>query len=302
MVFSKFLDPKNDFCFRQIFGTEKNKDILVHFLNDILKFERSEQIIEVTFLPTIQDPSIAAYKQSIVDVLCKDQNGNQVIVEMQVSKHPGFEKRAQFYAAKAYSQQIIKEDENHKKLAVYAKLKGVIFLAIADFVMFNDKKSWKSEHRLLDTNSYAHDLKDFYFVFLELAKFNKTIDNLETIEEKWMYFFKHAEHSTFKEIEQLIGNDRIIGRAFEAVDQASWSEAELNTYEKITKTRLDNLAVELQKIEDAEARGEARGEAKGKVEEKIALAKKMLADNESIEKIVKYTELTLEEIEKLKKE
>ncbi|WP_250311472.1 Rpn family recombination-promoting nuclease/putative transposase [Rickettsia endosymbiont of Oedothorax gibbosus] len=312
MFLSKFLDPKNDFCFRQIFGTEKNKDILVHFLNDVLKFEGSDQITNVEFLPTIQDPDIAIYRKSIVDVLCKDQHGNQFIVEMQISKHPGFEKRAQYYAAKAYSRQILKEDENHKKLAVYAKLKGVIFLAIADFVMFDDKKHWKSEHRLLDTESYANDLKDFYFVFLELKKFNKIINNLETTEEKWMYFFKHAGDSTLTlaEIEKLIGKDKIIRRAFEAVDQASWSEAELNTYEERTKAYFDNLAVEQQQIEDAEAKGKAIGEAKGKAEGKaegikestIAMAKEMLADNEPIEKIVKYTKLTIKEIEALKKE
>ncbi|MCC8484154.1 MAG: Rpn family recombination-promoting nuclease/putative transposase, partial [Rickettsia endosymbiont of Labidopullus appendiculatus] len=87
-------------------------------------------------------------------------------------------------------------------------------------------------------------------------------------EEKWMYFFKHAGDSTLTltDIEHLIGKDKIIRRAFEAVDQASWSEAELNTYEEITKARLDNLAVEQQKIEDAEARG--------LTEEKIAMAKK----------------------------
>ncbi|MCC8398607.1 MAG: Rpn family recombination-promoting nuclease/putative transposase [Rickettsia endosymbiont of Labidopullus appendiculatus] len=300
MFLSKFLDPKNDFCFRQIFGTEKNKDILVHFLNDVLKFEGSEQITNVEFLPTIQDPDIAMYRKSIVDVLCKDQHGNQFIVEMQVSEHKGFEKRAQYYAAKAYSKQILKEDENHKKLAVYAKLKGVIFLAIADFVMFDDKKHWKSKHRLLDEESYANDLKDFHFVFLELEKFNKTINELETIEEKWMYFFKHAGESTLTltEIEHLIGKDEIIRRAFEAVDQASWSEAELNTYEEITKARLDNLAVEQQKIENAEARGEARG----KTEEKIATAKKMLAKRKPIDEIIEFTGLTLEEIEKLKEE
>ncbi|WP_367363878.1 Rpn family recombination-promoting nuclease/putative transposase [Candidatus Tisiphia endosymbiont of Nedyus quadrimaculatus] len=300
MALEKFLDPKNDFCFHQVFGTEKNKDILVHFLNDVLKFEGNEKITSVTFLPTIQDPDIAAYRQSIIDVLCQDQNGNQIIVEMQVSKHIGFEKRAQYYAAKAYSQQRLEEDEKHKKMAVYAKLKGVIFLAIADFVMFSDRKHWKSEHRILETETYANDLKDFHFVFLELAKFKKTIKELKTIEEKWMYFFKHAGDSTLtlEEIEQLIGKDEIIRRAFNAVDQANWSEEELRTYEKIVKTRLDNLAVELQKIEDAEARGEARGIK----EHAIATAKEMLINNEPIEKIVKYTKLTIEKIEQLKKE
>ncbi len=72
MSLSRFLDPKNDFAFKQIFGTEKNKDILIHFLNDVLGYKKEEQIIEVTFLKTAQDPDIAIYKQSIVDVMCKD--------------------------------------------------------------------------------------------------------------------------------------------------------------------------------------------------------------------------------------
>ncbi|CAN2102248.1 PD-(D/E)XK nuclease family transposase [Wolbachia endosymbiont of Kradibia gibbosae] len=82
MALSKFLDPKNDVAFRRIFGTEKNKDILIHFLNDILGFTGKDEIKEIEFLSTIQDAEIASKKQSIVDVLCRDENGVQVIVEM----------------------------------------------------------------------------------------------------------------------------------------------------------------------------------------------------------------------------
>ncbi len=82
MALSKFLDPKNDISFKRIFGTEKNKDILIHFLNDILGFTGKNEIKDIEFLSTIQDPDIAAKKQSIVDVLCRDENGLQVIVEM----------------------------------------------------------------------------------------------------------------------------------------------------------------------------------------------------------------------------
>jgi predicted transposase/invertase (TIGR01784 family) len=103
MSFSKYLDPKNDYAFKRIFGTEKNQDILVHFLNDMLSFSGKNQIQSVSFLKTAQDPEIAAKKQSLVDVLCKDETGRQYIVEMQVARTPGFEKRAQYYAAKAYS-------------------------------------------------------------------------------------------------------------------------------------------------------------------------------------------------------
>ena len=61
---------------------------------------------DVTFLKTIQDPEIKAKKTSIVDILCVDQKGNHYIVEMQIAKEKGFEKRAQYYASKAYSSQM----------------------------------------------------------------------------------------------------------------------------------------------------------------------------------------------------
>ena len=78
----KYLDPKNDFAFRKIFGSDKHKDILMHFLNDIVESKyRTTPIVKVSFLKTIQDPEIAAKKQSIVDVLCEDQEGKQYIIE-----------------------------------------------------------------------------------------------------------------------------------------------------------------------------------------------------------------------------
>ncbi|MBA8767052.1 hypothetical protein HCR11_04160 [Wolbachia pipientis] len=82
MAFSKFLDARNDYAFKRIFGTEKNKDILIHFLNDILGFTGLAAIHDVEFLATILDPEIAAKKQSIVDVLCKDSQGSRYIIEM----------------------------------------------------------------------------------------------------------------------------------------------------------------------------------------------------------------------------
>ena len=106
MVTSKFLSPKNDVAFRKIFGSEKHKDILIHFINDVLNLKDSYKVKNVTFLSTIQDPDIACKKESVVDVLCTDQYGKQIIVEMQVSPQQGFEKRAQYYAAKAYSRQL----------------------------------------------------------------------------------------------------------------------------------------------------------------------------------------------------
>ena len=167
-MLSKFLDPKNDVAFRKIFGTEKNKDILIHFLNDVVKFGKGARIKDVTFLKTIQDPEIKAKKTSIVDILCTDEKGNHYIVEMQIAKEKGFEKRAQYYASKAYSSQMNAAGQYHT-------LKAVIFLAIANFIMFPKKKDFKSDHVILDTKSHENDLKDFSFTFLELPNSKKAL-------------------------------------------------------------------------------------------------------------------------------
>ena len=181
----QFISPKNDFAFKKIFGVEKNKDILIHFLNDVIERENKQRIVDVSLLNPAQYPEQGGSKQSIVDVLCKEENGAQYIVEMQVAKISGFEKRAQYYAAKAYSSQAEKGSD-------YKDLKEVIFLAILDFDMFPEKEAYKSVHVTLDKKIYERDLKDFSFTFIELKKFNKGIDELKTYEDKWCYFFKHA--------------------------------------------------------------------------------------------------------------
>ena len=103
-MLGKFLDPKNDLAFRRIFGTERNKDILIHFLNDIFG-RTTDPIEEVTFLKETQPPEIQSQRVSIVDILYEDTLHNRFIIEMQVAKEKGFAKRAQYYAAKTYIEQ-----------------------------------------------------------------------------------------------------------------------------------------------------------------------------------------------------
>ena len=309
MSITKFLDPKNDVAFRRIFGSEKNKDILIHFINDILELKDRDKIKEITFLPTIAVPEIAAKKQSVVDVLCKDENGVQLIIEMQVAPQEGFEKRAQYYAAKAYSRQL---NKGKKEGARYIDLKAVIFIAISDNIIFKDKIFYKSDHIILDKESYAHDLKDFSFTFIELPKFKITDINLLTnIVEKWCFFFKNADKTSEADLRKLIGSDNVIERAYDELNQFNWTEDELLTYEQETKRIMDNQAAEdykinqiKQQIIEAEEKGKAEGKVEGKVEEnirvKIEIAKNLLSQNIDINTISTATGLSIAEIEKLK--
>src|SRR6266550_484875 len=281
MALSKFLDPKNDVAFRRIFGTEKNKDILIHFLNDILGFTGKNAIQDIEFLSTIQDPDIASKKQSIVDVLCRDSTGVQWIIEMQVAKTKGFEKRAQYYAAKAYSRQADKGDQYHD-------LKEIIFIAIADCVLFPNKSEYKSKHTIRDEDTNEHDLKDFYFIFIELPKFPKTKeDQLSSIVEKWICFFKYADETSEEELEKIIGSDLIIKKAYEELNRFNWSEKEFIAYEQEIKRILDEQAVLAQKLDDATEKGREEGiqigHEKGREAEKIEVAKNSLKAGVSID-------------------
>ncbi len=296
-MFYKFLDPKNDFCFKKIFGSEKNKDILIHFLNDMLIFKEKLPIKNVTFLKTIQEPEIAVHKTSIVDVLCKDEHGNQYIVEIQVAKEKGFEKRAQYYAAKAYCSQAHAGGS-------YADLKEIIFLAIADFVIFPNKAAYKSDHVILDKETSENDLKDFSFTFLELPKFNKNINNLETIIEKWVYFFKYGEKTSEDDVERIIEGDDIIERAYEELNRFSWNEEELLTYDQSEKYYNSYIATIENKYEEGIEKGLKKGREEGKQEgieeSKLIIAKNMLKTGINEKTINQVTGLSFEQIKALK--
>jgi predicted transposase/invertase (TIGR01784 family) len=298
MSLSKFLDPKNDFCFKRIFGTERNSDILIDFINAMLRFKEGERIQAVKFLKTSQDPEIAYKKQSLVDVLCTDQRGWQYIIEMQVAHTTGFEKRAQYYAAKAYSGQLQQGEHYHE-------LKAIIFMAITDFVMFPDKEEYLSNHVLLDNKTFDHDLKDFSFTFLELPKFPKTVadvDNLTDVIERWTYFFRYAEGTHEKDIERIAGKDSAILRAYEELNRFNLSQIELNTYEREEKRERDAQSILLAKLWDAEAKGKAEGKAEGGTEKQYLIAKNMLLDHVPIEAISKYTGLSVEVIRQMEAE
>lgn len=289
-MITKYLDPKNDIAFRKIFGSEKNKDILIHFLNDMLVFREGKPIQNITFLKTNQHPELAYKKESIVDVLCKDEVGHQYIVEMQVANQKGFEKRAQYYAAKAYISQMNKGDK------LYNNLKEVIFLAIVDFTMFSDKQEYKSDHVILDQNTHENDLKDFSFTFLELPKFNKDKHQLNTMIDKWAYYFKHAEDTPEEDLADIFKDDEFITQAYKELDRFHWDEKDLLDYDQEIKRIRDNHAVLAYQLEQAENKGIEKGELKKARE----TAKILLSMGIEDSKILQATGLSQSVINELK--
>jgi len=294
----RYLDPKNDLAFKKVFGSEKHKQIPINFLNAVFNLSGDDLIIDLEFLNTNQLPKIAAKKESIVDVLVRDQKGTHYIVEMQVAKIAGFEKRAQYYAAKTYCAHFDEGDD-------YPNLTKVIFLAITDYIVFPNKQGYKSEHVILDNESYEHDLKDFSFTFVELPKFRKENHELISIEDKWYYFLKHADESN--NINEILASNPEIQEAYDVLDRFKWTEVELNHYENIVMRDADERGIiNAAKIDGREEglkagleEGLKKGFEEGAKCEKEKLAVKLLNMELSVEQVQQATTLSIEEINQL---
>ncbi len=270
----EFADIKNDIAFRKIFGNEKKTEILISFLNAVLKLEGNKKIDWVEILTPYQMPIIFGAKSTILDVRAKDLAGNEYIVEMQVTDKAGFAKRVVYYTAKNYSSQLNVGEE-------YYQLKRTVFIGILNFE-FLETDNYLSRHLILDVETLEHKLKDLDFNFIELPKFNKTENELKTLIEKWIYFIKNAKNLSV--IPPNI-DDKGLKSAYTEADKHTWTQKDLHAYmcELIRET--DQKTEKMKVIETRN----------------IEIAKNMLEENEPNAKIIKYTGLTLEEITELRK-
>ncbi len=277
----QFADPRTDFAFTLIFGNEKAKDVLISFLNAVLGLEGVHAISEVTILNPYQAPKISTLKRSFLDVKCRDNRGVEFVVEMQVQYAEGFEKRIQYNACKAYVGQIpIGID--------YPKLNQVIAITIVDFEMFKEFEHYLSCHEFRETmtnNCYLDQIRHY---FIELAKFNKTAEELETPIEKWCYFLKHAGHLEMIPVKL---NEEPYRKAFEMANRANMTKEEWEEY--------DAAAVKMQ--DDRGMITAARKEAwhGGRQERNLEIARFMRQRGLDMNLISEATGLSRDEIEKL---
>ncbi len=275
----QFADIKNDIAFRKIFGNENKKEILISFLNAVLKLEDNKQITWVEILNPYQLARIAGSKSTILDVRAKDKAGNSFIVEMQVTDKKGLDKRITFYSAKGYASQL-DASEN------YYKLKPVIFIGILNFE-YMQSPNYLSRHLILDAETQEHKLKDLEFSFIELPKFKKTEQELTTLVEKWVFFIKNAENLN---VIPASVNDEGLKSAYQEADRHTWTKEELEEYEYARMRETDEIAREIFVEEKAELR------------RNIEIAKIAILEGFDNAMISKLTGLTLEQIEQLRNE
>lgn len=280
-----FINPKTDFAFKKIFGSEQSKDILISFLNALL-YRGQAIITDLEIINPYLAPKIQGIKDTYLDVKAKLIDNQTVIIEMQVLNVEGFEKRILYNAAKAYSIQLETGDD-------YTLLNPVIALTITDFEMFQDLPQVISNFVLKEKSILIDYLiNDLELIFIELPKFTKTLDELESLADKWIYFLKSARK--LEAIPETMAQIPEIRRAFEVANQANITREELEALEQ----REMYIHDQRNAIKLALKQGIQQGREQGIQESKVEIARRMLGIVDE-ETICRVTGLSLEEVQRL---
>lgn len=283
----RYINPFTDFGFKKLFGEESNKDLLIDFLNELLKGK--QQITDITYLKNEQLPNSPTDRRAIFDLYCENDLGEKFIVELQKVKQEFFKDRSIFYATFPIKEQAVAgKDWDFELKAVYT-------ISIMDFVFDrhdNNDKKFKHHIQLLDTETHEVFYDKLTFIYLEMPRFVKDVTELDTRFDKWMYLLKNL--ARLQKVPAPL-QEKIFKKLFDAAEIANLDKKDHDAYLDSVKQHRDLTNV----VNTAEKKGEKRGIKKGERKKAIETAKQMKADNFDIATIAKYTKLSPEEIEAL---
>ena len=293
----KYINPFTDFGFKKIFGEEPNKDLLLDFLNELLK-KHEGKIVELSYSKNEHLGKGEVDRKAVFDIYCENEKGEKFIVEMQKSKQNFFKDRSLYYATFPIQEQAQKSEWNYELKAIYS-------IGILDFVFEEDKENqekYRYDVKLIDQETKKVFYDKLTFIYLEMPKFNKTIEELTSKFEKWLFVLKNLNR--LQNLPEKL-QDKIFEKVFEVAEIAKFTKDEYVSYEgslkyyRDMKNSLDTAKQE--GIVEGIEQGIEQGIEKGKLNEKIEIAKNLLNNNLDIHLISQSTELSIEEIENLRK-
>ena len=290
----RFINPKTDFAFKRIFGSEQSREVLIDFLDAVLYGSRG-LIANLEILNPWLAPRIRGMKDTYLDVRARLADGREVIIEMQVLNVEGFEKCILYNAAKTYSSQLGSGTD-------YPELHPVIALTLTDFIMFEQYPGYLSRF-VLRERDYLMDypVDDLELVFIELPKFEKPLEQLSGRLEQWLFFIKHAHD--LSAIPENWATVSALRQAFEQANRINLEPEELDDLERreifIADQRNAARKAEKMGFNKGLAAGHAEGHAEGERAKTLVIARALL-DVLDLETISAKTGLSLAELERLR--
>ncbi len=228
----KYINLLTDFGFKRVFGTEPNKRLLIDFLNTLLPTHH--QIRDLTFRNTENLGSTAIDRKAIFDIYCQAKSGERFIVEIQKAKHNFFKDRSIYYSTFPIQEQALKGDWDYQLSAVYT-------VGILDFI-FDDHKEDPDFFHIVELKNQRCEV--FYdklkYIYIELPKFKKTLEELETHFDKWMYLLKNLADLTDR---PTVLQEEIFNELFETAEIANFTRNDQEVYENSLKYYRDWYSV-----------------------------------------------------------
>ena len=295
----RYISLLTDFGFKRIFGTAPNKDLLINFLNSL--FNGRKVIKNLKYNNSEHVGDLYTERKAIFDVYCESVDGEKFIVEMQNASQKYLKDRTIFYSTFPIREQAPKGD------AWDYRLSPVYTVALVNHDMKEeafDEKDINHQVQLCDIATKRVFFDKLEFIYVEVAKFNKTEDELKTLYDKWLYVLKNLANLTAR---PAALRDTIFDRLFQVAEIAKFTPTELREYEdslkhyRDLKNSLDTAEEKGRSEGHAEglAEGLVKGRAEGRAEGIMLIAKNLKAIGISVADIIKATGLSEEEIEKL---
>ena len=228
----KYINPFTDYGFKRLFGEEPNKDLLLDFLNELLKSEQGT-ITEITYLKSDKLGSSEDERKAVFDLYCQNERGEKFIVELQKTKQRFFKDRTVYYSTFPIREQAERGSD------WTFELKAVYTIAILDFIFEEDRdepNKYRYDIKLTDIETCEVFYDKLTFIYLEMPKFRKEVGQLESRFEKWMYVIRNLNKLDRVPDELREG---IFEKLFEVAEIARFSPSEVLAYEDSLKSYRD---------------------------------------------------------------
>ena len=319
---NKLMDLKIDFAFKELFGSEKNKEITIVFLNAILKRTGRNTIKEVTFENLEIGGEYLDDKQSRLDIFVTTQDQQQINIEMQFTNQFDMVNRSIYYWARLYSEQ-------NKKGMKYSALKPTIMINILNFDLIKETNAYHTTYHLHEDEEKFRIADGLELHFIEIPKLlthwhEEKLDPWSDLLARWLLLLSIVDQrkeniyeDIYKELEAIAMTDKHLQDAFTSWNELSLDSNERLAYEVRLKQVLDQEAAVNEakwREEVAEERGVEKGVKKGiekgieqGIEQGIELgaikiARKMLVKSSNVEEVAELTGLSIKEVEEIKAE
>lgn len=283
---TKLLNPRMDFVFKKIFGSEKHPRILISFLNAVIN--PIDPITSVEFNNTEIEKDYIEDKFSRLDIKATTNTGEKINIEIQMKDEYNIIKRSLYYWSKLYEEQLT---EGQK----YNSLSKTICINILNFKYLNNDR-FHNCYRLkeVETNEELTDMQEIHFI--ELPKFKLLDDDtdVDTIDmiTAWIEFLKDPDSPVIRNLELKKVE---IKEAKDELYRLSRDKSEIELYNLREKAFYDEISA----LAASEEKGIKKGIEQGEKNKSIEIAKNLLdiLDNETISL---KTGLSIVEIEKLR--